>query len=98
MFSSTPFATGFPMPLRSELELCVPSVPGLRHAREYGVGDRLAIFDTKLIVATTRSSSPGVPSCCLIDMILDLLIDSQWLLEKMEKLIMLNKQTESERT
>ena len=54
-----------------------------------------AIFDTKLIIgfdfATTRSSSPGFPCCCLFDVILRFLIDLRWLQEQKEKVIVLNK-------
>ena len=51
--------------------------------------------DTKLIIgidfATTRYSSPSVPSCGLFDMLLDLSIVLKWLQEQTEKFIMLNK-------
>ena len=73
--SFKPFATGVPMPVLSESELCAPSVPGL-DALEPSVGDRLADF------AATRSSSTDLSSCCLFDMVLDLLICLKWLSKK----------------
>ena len=94
MFSFKTFATGFSMPVWSELELCVPSVTGLLDALESSVGDRFAIFKTKLIIgldfATTRSSSPGF-SCCLFDMVFGILNERKWQQENIEKLMMLNK-------
>ena len=83
MFSFKPSATGFPMLVRSESELCAPSVPGLDAL------ERLAVFDTKLIIdfdfATARSTSPDVSPCCLFDMVLGLLIRPEWLQENTEK-------------
>ena len=94
VFSFKTSATGFSVPVRSESELCAPSVPRLNDL-EPSVGDRLAVFDTKLIIgfdfATTRSSSPIFSSCCLFD-IWDLLIDFNWLQEKQKKL---KEQTET---
>ena len=93
--SFTSLATSFHVLERSELQLDIPTIPGLLDATESSVGNRSAIFDTKLIIgfvfATTLSSSPSFPSCCLFDIILDLSIDLKWLQEETEKLRMLNK-------
>ena len=77
MFSFKALASCFPMPVRSELELCFPSFTELLDAPESSVGDRFAIFDTRLIIGFefVTTPSPDFPSCCLFGIVMDLSID-----------------------